>query len=129
MAVLFITKIENNETKNEGLCLKCAKELGIPQVDTILSNMGISDDDLENMENDLEGLIASGGTEGEDSEDEHESRTPALDFSKIFGNLPIGPMPGRRKAAMNGKKIKKRTTKPPKRRRKTGNFSAITAAI
>ena len=30
MAVLFITKIENNETKNEGLCLKCAKELGIP---------------------------------------------------------------------------------------------------
>ena len=80
MAVLFITKIENNETKNEGLCLKCAKELGIPQVDTILSNMGISDDDLENMENDLEGLLASGGTEGEDSEDEHKPHAGARLF-------------------------------------------------
>ena len=54
VAVLFITKIENNETKNEGLCLKCARELGIPQVDSILSGMGISDEDLENMEAEME---------------------------------------------------------------------------
>ncbi len=97
MAVLFITKIENNETKNEGLCLKCAKELGIPQVDSILSNMGISDDDLENMENDLEGLITSGAAPEDGDDDEHESRTPALDLSKIFGNLPLSPMPGMEK--------------------------------
>ena len=133
MAVLFITKIENNETKNEGLCLKCAKELGIPQVDTILSNMGISDDDLENMENDLEGLLASGGTEGEDSEDEHESRTPALDFSKIFGNLPIGPMPGMEKSRdereKNQKKNDKASKKEEKNRKFLGNYCRdLTAA-
>ena len=106
MAVLFITKIENNETKNEGLCLKCAKELGIPQVDSILSNMGISDDDLENMENDIEGLIASGGTP-EEGDDEHESRTPALDLSKIFGNLPLGPMPGMEKGRAEKERAQK----------------------
>ena len=133
MAVLFITKIENNETKNEGLCLKCAKELGIPQVDTILSNMGISDDDLENMENDLEGLIASGETEGEDSEDEHESRTPAIDFSKIFGNLPIGPMPGMEKSRdereKNQKKNDKASKKEEKNRKFLGNYCRdLTAA-
>ena len=122
MAVLFITKIENNETKNEGLCLKCAKELGIPQVDTILSNMGISDDDLENMENDLEGLLASGGTEGEDSEDEHESRTPALDFSKIFGNLPIGPMPGMEKSRDEREKNQKKNDKASKKEEKNRKF-------
>ena len=106
MAVLFITKIENNETKNEGLCLKCAKELGIPQVDSILSNMGISDDDLENMENDIEGLIASGGTP-EEGDDEHESRTPALDLSKIFGSLPLGPMPGMEKGRAEKERAQK----------------------
>ena len=60
MAVVFVTRMENGETKNEGLCLKCAKELGIPQVNDILEKMGISDDDLENMENEIgsmEGLI------------------------------------------------------------------------
>ena len=40
-AVVFVTKMENNETHNEGLCLNCAKELGLP-VDNILKNMGVS---------------------------------------------------------------------------------------
>ena len=97
MAVLFITKIENNETKNEGLCLKCAKELGIPQVDAILSGMGISDEDLENMENELEGMMAAveGGDETDELDDDmNDSRTPSLDFSKLFGNLPIAGFGG-----------------------------------
>ena len=94
MAVLFITKIENNETKNEGLCLKCARELGIPQVDQILSGMGISDDDLENMETEMANLLnPTDDAEEADGEDEDgeegESRTPSLDFAKIFGNLPF----------------------------------------
>jgi len=111
MAVLFITKIENNETKNEGFCLKCAKELGIPQVDSILSGMGISDDDLEMMEKDMQSLMM--GNEGlednddfddeedEDSEDKPgESRTPALDFSKFFNQFPFSS------GFMSGKKEK-----------------------
>ncbi len=95
MAVLFITKIENNETKNEGLCLKCAKELGIPQVDTVLSGMGITDEDFEAMENDLQSLMDMGDEdEGEDLDEEAddepgESRTPSLDFAKLFNHFPF----------------------------------------
>ena len=47
VAVVFITKIENGQTVNEGLCLKCAKELGIKPVNDMMSNMGISDEELE----------------------------------------------------------------------------------
>ena len=43
VAVVFITKIENGKSTNEGLCLKCAKELGIKQVDDMVKQMGISD--------------------------------------------------------------------------------------
>lgn len=93
VAVLFITKIENNETKNEGLCLKCAKELGIPQVDSILSGMGISDEDLENMEAEMEGLlnpqVEDFDEDADEDEEKNDSRTPSLDFAKIFGNLPF----------------------------------------
>ncbi|MBQ8496532.1 MAG: ATP-dependent Clp protease ATP-binding subunit [Clostridia bacterium] len=108
MAVLFITKIENNETKNEGLCLKCARELGIPQVDNMLAGMGISDDELDDMENNLEALFNGGGGDDDedgddiDASDENgeesdffknepgESRTPSLDFAKLFNSFPFG---------------------------------------
>ena len=49
VAVVFITKIENGETRNEGLCLKCARELGIKPVDDMMKKMGISDEDLESL--------------------------------------------------------------------------------
>ena len=52
-AVVFISKIEGEKKTNEGLCLVCAKELGIPQVNDIISKMGISDDDLEEMSEQL----------------------------------------------------------------------------
>ena len=47
IAVIFITKIEGNQTKNEGLCLKCARELHIKPVDDIIGKMGLSDEDIE----------------------------------------------------------------------------------
>ena len=49
MAVVFITKIENGQTVNEGLCLKCAKELGIKPINDMMSNMGVTDEELENL--------------------------------------------------------------------------------
>ena len=49
VAVIFITKIENGETKNEGLCLKCARELGLKPVDDMMQKMGISDEDLDSL--------------------------------------------------------------------------------
>ena len=47
IAVLFISKIENGVTMNEGYCLRCARSLGVPQIDEAVRQMGISEDDLD----------------------------------------------------------------------------------
>lgn len=99
VAVIFITKIEGGTSVNEGLCLKCAKELGIKPVDDIMKKMGISDDDLDSISNEM--LDAFGGAEGEealpaeDGENE-EGRTATFPFlNKLFGaGMPQEPSPG-----------------------------------
>jgi ATP-dependent Clp protease ATP-binding subunit ClpC len=53
MAVVFVSKVENGVTINEGLCLKCARELHIKPVDDIMSRMGISDEDLDTLTNEM----------------------------------------------------------------------------
>ena len=108
MAVVFVTRLENGETKNEGLCLKCAKELEIPQVNDILEKMGISDEDLENMENEIGSMLP---TEGNDTDpDDSASRAPAVDFEKLFGPIPGFPMP----KANGGEKKKENQSTSPK---------------
>ncbi len=93
LAVIFVTKIENGETRNEGLCLKCAKELGLKPVDDMMQKMGISDEDLESLTNEM--MSAFGGAEGmeglmqsfdgEEDEDD-EGRTATFPFlNKLFG--------------------------------------------
>ena len=62
VAVIFVTRIEGGETKNEGLCLKCAKELGIKPVEDMMQKMGINDEDLEGLTNEM--MSAFGGAEG-----------------------------------------------------------------
>lgn len=62
MAVIFISKVENGVTKNEGLCLKCARELHIKPVDDIMNKMGISDEDLDTLTNEMAAAI--GGMDG-----------------------------------------------------------------
>ena len=97
VAVVFITKIEGGETKNEGLCLKCARELGIKPVDDIMKKMGISDEDLDSISTEMmsafggaeeaDGLAATSedGDDGDDAEDD-EGRTATFPFlSKLFG--------------------------------------------
>nr|MBQ4319134.1 ATP-dependent Clp protease ATP-binding subunit [Clostridia bacterium] len=115
-AVVFITKIENGKSTNQGICIKCAKELGIRQVNEIMERMGITDEDLDRMDNEMESLMSAmeggEGTElapsegGEDSDDK-DSRAPAVDFRKLFGGfMPINPMaqaqnPGQQGQAQN----------------------------
>ena len=53
VAVVFISKLDGERTINEGLCLKCAKELGLPQVDDMMKRMGISDEDLETLNSEM----------------------------------------------------------------------------
>jgi len=76
---MFITKIEGGNTTNEGLCLVCAKELGVMPVDDIMKRFGVSDDDLEAFSEQL-----STGNEPEEGGFE-EGGTPT--FPNLFGNL------------------------------------------
>ena len=76
MAVVFMSRMEGNETVNEGLCLKCAKELGIPQVSSMMDSMGITDDDIEEMSNQL--MELGGG------DFEWAAQIRCLRFYKIF---------------------------------------------
>ena len=81
-AVVFITRLEAGKTVNEGLCLLCAKELGIKPINDILKKMGVSDEDIENMSGEMEGLIEA---VSEDS----DGGAPAIDFPKIFSDMSI----------------------------------------
>lgn len=92
MAVVFITKLEGGQSKNEGLCLKCAKELGIKPIDDMIQKMGITDEDLENLTSEM--MSAFGGAEGmeglmpQDREDgdEDDGRTATFPFlNQLFG--------------------------------------------
>lgn len=76
IAVVFITRVENGKTINDGLCIQCARELGIKPVNDLVEKMGVSDEDLENMGNELENLIAGNNTE----EGENGSGSPASPF-------------------------------------------------
>ena len=90
IAVIFITKVENGVTTNEGLCLKCAKELKIKPVEDIMEKMGITDDDLDNISNEMVEAMSSlenlpAPIEGDD--DTEEGKTATFPFlNKLFGN-------------------------------------------
>lgn len=90
VAVIFITKIENGQTKNEGLCFKCARELHIKPVDDVISKMGISDEDLESISGEMMNAfngaeeLLGGGDDGENGEDDGKTATfPFL--NRLFG--------------------------------------------
>ena len=85
MAVLFITKIENNETKNEGLCLKCAKEMGIPQVTEMIKGMGMTDEDLDQFADEFDQMSEQLGFSNEELDSHSAPSLPAF-FNKLMGN-------------------------------------------
>ena len=65
-AVVSITRMEGEKTVNDGLCLVCAKELGIKPVNDMLEKFGITDDDMEQMDQQLGELMSLSGEDGED---------------------------------------------------------------
>lgn len=90
MAVVFITKIENGVTLNEGYCLKCARGLGIPQIDSAVKQMGFSDEDLDNLSDEMSSMFGQ-VEDGSEDEDEVDSRTATFPLlNQLFGgaNLP-----------------------------------------
>ena len=92
VAVVFITKLEGGVTKNEGLCLPCARELHIQPVEDMIKKMGISDEDLDALSGEMmnalsgaEDLMNLGG-EGEGDEGEDDGKTATFPFlNRLFG--------------------------------------------
>ena len=64
VAVVYVSRMEDGKPVNEGLCLRCAKALGLPQVDDMMKRMGISDDELEKISEEM--VQAFGGAENLD---------------------------------------------------------------
>ena len=89
VAVVFITKIENGQTKNEGLCLKCARELHIKPVDDVIEKMGLSDEELDSLSGDMLSAL-SGAEELMPTDDEgsgdDDGKTATFPFlNRLFG--------------------------------------------
>ena len=94
-AVIFITRIENGHSTNEGICLKCARELNIKPVEDIIKRMGLTDEDLESLTDEM--MEAMGGLEGladgdEQEENTDEGKTATFPFlNRLFGGPDDSP--------------------------------------
>ena len=120
VAVVFISKLDGEKTINEGLCLKCAKELGLPQVDDMMKRMGISDEDLETLNSEM--MQAMNGVEniedlpgGEEGDEEEEGKTATFPF---LNRLFSGGEPSKESAeeGRSERREKKESSKNTKRK-------------
>ena len=96
IAVVFITKIEAGKTMNEGYCLKCARSLGIPQIDEAVKQMGISEDDLDLLADEMGNMFGQMDEADKFDDDEVDSQTATFPLlNQLFGgavnNMPTQP--------------------------------------
>ena len=91
IAVVFITKIEGGVTMNEGYCLKCARGLGIPQIDQAVKQMGFSEDDLDTLSDEMSNMFGQ-IDQGDHDEDDMDSQTATFPMlNQLFGSAPNMP--------------------------------------
>ena len=96
VAVVFISKIENGNTLNEGYCLKCARGLGLPQIDQVVKQMGISEEDLDLLSDEMSSMFGQSEAEDGAEDDENESQTATFPLlNQLFGgsNMPAKQQP------------------------------------
>ena len=95
VAVVFISKMEEGSTSNEGYCLKCAKELGLKPIDGLMRQMGITEDDLDQITDEMTNMHSLMNTENDDTEDEEidpdEDDADGQDDSFDFGGTHTFP--------------------------------------
>jgi len=103
VAVVYVTKIENGETVTEGICLKCAKELGIKPVNDILEKMGVSPDEIEELDGSFQSIAESmtALTETDSDDDDGAGRAPSINLSKLFGDMGFGKPAGNKESEKN----------------------------
>ena len=118
IAVVFITKIEGpDKTTQEGLCLKCARELGVKPLDNIMEQMGITEDDLEALSGEIGSLsdlndLVTAGSDGSDENAPHETDPMTTSTS------PVGPA---QESAQSGDK-RGRAQRDDKKRKYLNNY-------
>ena len=118
IAVVFITKIEGpDKTTQEGLCLKCARELGVKPLDNIMEQMGITEDDLEALSGEIGSLsdlndLVTAGSDGSDENAPHETDPMTTSTS------PAGPA---QEGAQSGDK-RGRAQRDDKKRKYLNNY-------
>ncbi|MBR4990539.1 MAG: ATP-dependent Clp protease ATP-binding subunit [Oscillospiraceae bacterium] len=95
IAVVFLTKMENGVTMNEGYCLRCARSLGIPQIDEAVRQMGFSDDDLDMLSDEMSNMFGQRDDSADADDDEIDSQTATFPLlNQLFGgsaNMPAQP--------------------------------------
>ena len=92
IAVVFLTKMENGVTMNEGYCLRCARSLGIPQIDEAVRQMGISEEDLDLLSDEMSSMFGQRDDSSDADDDEIDSQTATFPLlNQLFGGS--APMP------------------------------------
>ncbi len=114
VAVIFITKMENGATLNEGYCLKCARSLGIPQIDAAVRQMGFSEDDLDALSDEMSSMFGQKELDETQENDESESRTATFPMiNQLFGSMNPGSShaPAKKEEPTQEEKGKKKNKK------------------
>ncbi len=110
VAVVFVTKIENGEKISEGICIKCAKEIGLPvenMLGDVYKKFGLTPEQLDDMENDLNNMIAEQGGLPSENDDNEDAGAPAIDFPKLFRDSGLIPSDGKDELAKPNAEIGK----------------------
>lgn len=117
IAVVFITRLEDGKTVNDGLCIQCARELGIKPVNDLVEKMGVSEEDLENMGNELESLVGNKEQEQEQEQDQENGGFEpggAATFPFLENLFSQGPGGGNANNEKTREAAKPRDNKAPK---------------
>ena len=108
-ASVYITRLDGGNSVNEGLCFQCAAELGIkpPPVVDMLKKMGIDEDAIQGMNEEINGLMENALVESDSDDGNDTGKVPTLNLGELFG-LPMKGQPdkgqGQQKKRPDGKK-------------------------
>ena len=108
-AVVFVSRMDGSNPVNEGYCLKCAKDMGIPQVNEMIKGMGMSDEDIEQFSEEFDQMSEQLGLAGEELDSQTAPSLPSF-FNRLLGQSDPAPNAsnGAEQAEKGKKKEKKR---------------------
>ncbi len=123
VATVFVTKVENGQRKTEGLCIRCANELGLPteqMMGNVMGKLGITPDQMENLEEEINGLMQGGVPS--DNDDNEDGGAPAIDFPKLFRESGLFGNPAEGEEGENKTKKEKNTKADKAQKEKKRKF-------